>query len=190
MDKLNENQLIKYIKTPNHIQHLEDIQMEHIQTPLTSKIIKKLKIGHQIMLSGSILTGRDAALPRLVKLAQENNSPITLEGAAIMHTAVSPAGIAPTSSNKTEIESSIGPLSQAGVKMHIGKGALSGKTIELLEENSSLFVVTPPAAALLTSKMISSEVLAFPEEGMEALHRIEVRDFPGIVAVAHGESIY
>jgi len=164
--------------------------IKEIKTPITNSDIEQLKVGDRITLHGNILTGRDAALPRLVKLAQENKSPITLEGAAIMHTAVSPAGIAPTSSNKTEIESSIGPLSQAGVKMHIGKGALSGKTIELLKENYSLFVVTPPAAALLTSKMISSEVIAFPEEGMEALHRIEVKDFPGIVAVAHGESIY
>jgi len=51
-------------------------------------------------------------------------------------------------------------------------------------------VVTPPAAALLTSRMTSSEVVAFPEEGIEALHRLEVNDFPGIVAVAHGKSIY
>lgn len=164
--------------------------IKKIRTPITTSDIEQLKVGDRITLTGNILTGRDAALPRLVKLAQENKSPITLEGAAVMHTAVSPAGIAPTSSNKTEIEFSIGPLSHAGVKMHIGKGALSEKTIELLEENNSLFVVTPPAAALLTSKMISSEVVAFPEEGMEALHRIEVKDFPGIVAVAHGESIY
>lgn len=164
--------------------------IKEIRTPITNSDIEQLKVGDRITIHGNILTGRDAALPRLVKLAQENKSPIMLEGAAIMHTAVSPAGIAPTSSNKTEIESNIGPLSQKGVKMHIGKGALSGKTIQLLKENNSLFVVTPPAAALLTSKMISSEVVAFPEEGMEALHLIEVKDFPGIVAVAHGESIY
>jgi fumarate hydratase subunit beta len=164
--------------------------IKEVRTPIINFDIEELKVGDRITLSGNILTGRDAALPRLVKLAHKNKSPIMLEGAVIMHTAVSLAGIAPTSSNKTEIESSIGPLSQAGVKMHIGKGALSGKTIELLKENYSLFVVTPPAAALLTSKMLSSEVVAFPEEGMEALHRIEIKDFPGIVAVAHGESIY
>jgi fumarate hydratase subunit beta len=164
--------------------------IKEIKTPLTNLDIAELKVGDRINLSGYILTGRDAALPLLLKLVEKSESPVNLEGAVIMHTAVSPAGIAPTSSNKIEIENSIAPLSEAGVKMHIGKGALADETIESLKKNKSVFLVTPPAAALLTSKMISSKVMAFPEEGMEALHRIEVKDFPAIVAIAHGKSIY
>jgi fumarate hydratase subunit beta len=161
-----------------------------IRTPIATESINNLEIGDQIFISGTIITGRDAALPRLVKLLEKYESPLDLAGAVIMHTAVSPAGISPTSSNKTEIENSIGPLSKAGVKMHVGKGALADETIESLKKYESIFVVTPPAAALLTSKMVSSEVVAFPEEGMEALHVLEVIDFPAIVAVAHGKSIY
>lgn len=164
--------------------------MKKLKTPLSDTDIKDLNVGDRLILQGIILTGRDSALPRLVNIIKEGNNPVELEGAVIMHTAVSPAGIAPTSSNKTEIENSISPLSEAGVKMHIGKGALGDETVESLKKNNSIFVVTPPAAALLTSKMISSEVVAFPEEGMEALHRLEVKDFPVIVAAAHGESIY
>ncbi|NYB51559.1 MAG: fumarate hydratase C-terminal domain-containing protein [Methanobacteriaceae archaeon] len=167
--------------------------MKHVKefkTPLKDSDIVDLKVGDRLILGGTVFTGRDAALPRLVKLIKEGTSPIDLKGAVIMHTAVSPAGIAPTSSNKTEIENSIPPLSKAGVKMHIGKGALTDETIKALKKYKSVFLVTPPAAALLTSKMISSEVAAFPEEGMEALYRLEVVDFPAIVAVAHGESIY
>ncbi len=164
--------------------------LKNLKTPLTDLDIIKLNVGDRIIINGTILTGRDAALPRLVKLLEKGESPVELEGAVIMHTAVSPAGIAPTSSNKTEIENSIAPLSEAGVKMHIGKGALSCETIEALKINKSVFVVTPPAAALLTSKMISSEVVAFPEEGMEALHCLEVKDFPAVVAGARGKSIY
>ncbi|MBI4813655.1 MAG: fumarate hydratase C-terminal domain-containing protein [Methanobacterium sp.] len=164
--------------------------MKIIRTPIANQTIQDLKTGDRILISGTILTGRDAALPKLVKLLKEGTRPVDVKGAVIMHTAVSPAGIAPTSRNKTEIESSITPLSRAGVKMHIGKGALSPDTVNSLKKYKSIFVVTPPAAALLTSKMISSKVVAFPEEGMEALHSLEVRDFPGIVAVAHGKSIY
>jgi fumarate hydratase subunit beta len=163
--------------------------IKEIRTPITNSDIEQLKVGNRITLSGNILTGRDAALPRLVKLLK-CGKPVDVKGSVIMHTAVSPAGIAPTSSNKTEIEGSIAPLSQAGVKMHIGKGALSPETVDSLKEYKSVFVVTPPAAALLTSKMTSAKVVAFPEEGMEALHSLEVKDFPGIVAVAHGKSIY
>ncbi len=164
--------------------------MKIIRTPITNQIVQKLKTGDRVLISGNIITGRDAALPRLVKLLKKGESKVNVEGSVIMHTAVSPAGIAPTSSNKTEIESSIAPLSKAGVKMHIGKGALADETIESLKKYKSIFAVTPPAAALLTSKMVSSNVLAFPEEGMEALHLLEVKDFPVIVAVANGESIY
>jgi fumarate hydratase subunit beta len=164
--------------------------INEIQTPIKSRTIKRLKIGDRLTISGTIFTGRDAALPRLVKLIEKNSSPVDLEGGVIMHTAVSAAGIGPTSSNKTEIENSIAPLSKAGVKMHIGKGGLSVKTIEELNKNGSVFVVTPPATALLTTTVVSSDLLAFPEEGMEAFHRLEVRNFPAIVAVAHRESIY
>lgn len=163
---------------------------KEIWTPLKKNDIESLDVGDRIILHGEILTGRDAALPRLVKLMESGKSPLNLEGAVIMHTAVSLAGIAPTSSNKTEIENSIAPLSAAGVRMHIGKGALSPETIKMLKRHNSVFAVTPPAAALLTSKMVSSEVVAFPEEGMEALHLLEVKDFPAIVAVANGKSIY
>jgi len=169
---------------------MEITNVKIINIPITDQTIQNLKTGDRILISGTILTGRDAALPKLVKLLKEGESPVNVKSAVIFHTAVSPAGIAPTSSNKTEIETSIAPLSEAGVKMHIGKGALSPETVNALEENKSVFVVTPPAAALLTSKMISSKVVAFPEEGMEALHSITVADFPGIVAVANGKSIY
>jgi fumarate hydratase subunit beta len=123
-------------------------------------------------------------------MIKNGDTPFDLEGAVIMHTAVSPAGISPTTSNKEEIEESIAPLSQKGVRVHLGKGALSPATIDALNRYKSIFVVTPPAAALLTSKVISSEVVAFPEEGMEAIFKLEVQGIPGIVAAAHGESLY
>jgi fumarate hydratase subunit beta len=107
-----------------------------------------------------------------------------------MHTAVSDAGISPTTSNKEEIEESIPYLSKAGVKIHIGKGNLSEETIKALDKWGSIFVVTPPAAALLTSKVISKRVAAFEEEGMEAMYELEVNGLPGIVAISHGKSIY
>jgi fumarate hydratase subunit beta len=88
-----------------------------------------------------------------------------------------------------EIESSIEPLSRTGVKIHIGKGTLGGKTAEALAGNNSVFVITPPVAALLTSKVIEKECVLFEWEGMEAIFRLEVDRIPGIVAIAHGERI-
>ena len=113
-----------------------------------------------------------------------------MQGSVIFHTAVSPAGVGPTSSNKFEIESTIPALSAAGVKLHLGKGALSKETVEALKQYNSVYAVIPPVTALLNSKTIHKRIVAFAEEGMEAFHVLEVKDYPAIVAVAHGKSIY
>lgn len=163
--------------------------MKNITTPISDEEILSLDVGDQVSISGVIFTGRDAALPQLVKLIKENKLDFDIEGSAIMHTAVSDAGIAPTTSNKEEIESTIPFLSENGVKIHIGKGMLHDETIEALKENSSIFVITPPVAALLTSKVLEKECVAFENEGMEAMYKLKVEDIPGIVAVSKGKSI-
>jgi fumarate hydratase subunit beta len=166
--------------------------MIKIQTPVSDDCIEKLKVGDQIEISGIIYTGRDAVLPKLSKLSQEDleNMKIDIRGGVIFHTAVSPAGIGPTSSNKLEIEGNIGPLSEKGMKIHLGKGALSKKTINILKKYNAVFAITPPVTALLTAKIITKEVAMFPEEGIEAFHRLKVSGLPAIVAIAHGKSIF
>lgn len=164
-----------------------------IKTPLTDALIESFSAGDNILLSGWIFTGRDAALPKLVKLIESGrlaDAGIDLQGAVIFHTAVSMAGVGPTSSNKHDIESAIPALSKAGVKMHLGKGKLSAETVEALNEHMSIFAVIPPVTALLESKIIERKVAAFQEEGMEALHLLRVKEIPCIVAAAHGRTVY
>ena len=163
--------------------------MKQISTPISDEEIQSLDVGDQVSISGTIFTGRDAALPQLVELIKEEKLDFDIEGSAIMHTAVSDAGIAPTTSNKEEIESTIPFLSEHGVKIHIGKGMLHDKTIRALNENNSIFVITPPVAALLTSKVLERKCVAFENEGMEAMYKLKVKDIPGIVAVSGGKSI-
>ena len=167
--------------------------MKSISTPLSESVINDLQIGDVISISGYIYTGRDAVLPKIVEAAAEGNLPelgIDLQGSVIFHTAVSPAGVGPTSSNKLEIESSFEPLSKAGVKIHLGKGAISPATVQALKENDAVFAVIPPVTALLESQTMEREVVAYPELGMEALHRLRVENYQAIIAAAHGESIY
>ena len=163
--------------------------MKQISTPISDEEILSLDVGDQVSISGTMFTGRDAALPQLVELIKEEKLDFDIEGSAIMHTAVSDAGIAPTTSNKEEIESTIPFLSEHGVKIHIGKGMLHDKTIRALNENNSIFVITPPVAALLTSKVLEKKCVAFENEGMEAMYKLKVKDIPGIVAVSGGKSI-
>ena len=163
--------------------------MKQITTPISDEEILSLDVGDQVSISGVIFTGRDAALPQLVELIKEDMVDFDLKGSAIMHTAVSDAGIAPTTSNKEEIESTIPFLSEHGVKIHIGKGMLHDETIEALYKNNSIFVITPPVAALLTSKVLKKECVLFQNEGMEAMYKLEVENIPGIVAVSNKKRI-
>ncbi len=164
-----------------------------IVTPVTDAMVESLSLGDSFTISGYIYTGRDAVLPKVVSLAQSGRlveSGINLQGAVIFHTAVSPAGVGPTSSNKPEIEDSIPVLSGAGVKIHLGKGALKVITVAALFKYNSVYAVVPPVTALLSSRIKEKMVVAFPEEGIEAFHLLQVEDFPAIVAAVHGKSLY
>ena len=163
--------------------------MIHLTTPITDEDLSQLTVGDKITISGTIYTGRDAALPQLVELVKEDNVPFDLNGSVIMHTAFSEAGIAPTTSSKVEIESAIEPLSKSGVRIHVGKGMLSDETVNALNENKSIFVITPPVAALLTSKVLDKKCVLFENEGMEAMFELKVENIPGIVAIHKGKRI-
>ena len=163
--------------------------MKNLTAPIREEDIDDLEVGDKITISGTIYTGRDAALPQLVKLIKRNEVPFDLKGSVIMHPAFSDAGIAPTTSSKVEIESAIGPLSKAGVKIHIGKGMLSDETAETLSDNNSIFVITPPVAALLTSRVLEKKCVLFENEGMEAMYELKVKDIPGIVAIQDKKKI-
>ncbi len=163
-----------------------------INTPLSEGILDA-EVGNRVEISGIVYTARDAILPKMIKLIKDGaitQLPITLKGAAIMHTAVSPSGFGPTSSNKEEIESAMGILSEAGVRLHIGKGVIKQQTVNDISNYGAAFVVVPPVSALLQSRLISKRVIAFKEEGMEALYELTVRDMPGIIAAANWLSIF
>ncbi len=164
--------------------------IKRISTPTDDQTVENLVVGDKIEIFGTILTGRDAALPKLVASIKNGECLVDVEGSVIMHTAVSDAGISPTTSNKVEIEENIPFLAKSGVKIHLGKGSLNDCTVKYLDKYNSIFAVTPPAAALLTSKIVSRKVVAFREEGMEAMNLLVVSGLPCVVAAAHGESIY
>lgn len=167
--------------------------MINLVTPLSNEVVSQLKVGDVVSISGYIFCGRDAVLPKIVKHAAEGTLDevnVDLQGSVIFHTAVSPAGVGPTSSNKLEIESSFEPLSKAGVKMHLGKGAIKPETVKALADNNAVFAIIPPVTALLESQTTEREVVCYPELGMEAFHRIKVTNYQAIIAAAKGKSIY
>ncbi len=150
-------------------------------------------MGDIITITGHILCGRDAVLPKVVELIKGGNEGtlgVDLNGNVIFHTAVSIAGVGPTSSNKPEIESSMELLSQAGIRLHLGKGKIHGETIEALDKYNAVYAVIPPVTALLKDKTLEKKIVDFAELGMEALYELKVDRYPAIIAAAHGRSIY
>lgn len=167
--------------------------MIYLNTPISDDDVRQLNVGDVVSISGYIYTGRDAVLPKIVKHAEEGTLGqvnVNLRGQVIFHTAVSPAGVGPTSSNKLEIESTMEPLSRHGVKMHLGKGAIKPETVMALADNDAVFAIIPPVTALLGEQTSEIEVVCYPELGMEALHRIKVNNYQAIIAAAKGKSIY
>ena len=168
--------------------------MIEIETPFSEEVISQLKVGDVVSISGYIFCGRDAVLPRICKELEAgvwDQRGIDLRGGVIFHTAVSPAGVGPTSSNKLEIEGSFEPLSRmGGIKMHLGKGAIKPETVKALAANNAVFAIIPPVTALLGSQTSDIQCVCFSELGMEAFYRIKVDHYQAIIAAAKGRSIY
>lgn len=169
------------------------MEIRNITAPFTEEVLKSLHVGDIVNVSGKIFAGRDAVLPKIVKMTEEGTlaeNGIDLQGGVIFHTAVSPAGVGPTSSNKLEIEGTMPELTKAGIRMHLGKGALKPETVKMFAEYNAIFAVIAPVTALLNSKVKSKKCMAHPELGMEAFYELEVEEFPCVIAAAHGESMF
>ena len=165
----------------------------NLVTPLPQKDIDQLKIYDTVTITGKIYAGRDAVLPKVIRCIEEGTLEehgIELQGNVVFHTAVSCAGIGPTSSNKLEIEGTMPEMTKAGIRMHLGKGELKKETIAMFNEYGAVYAVIAPVTALLNSKVLSKKCVAHPELGMEACYELIVDKFPCIIAAAHGECMF
>lgn len=166
--------------------------------PLKDKDIAMLKAGDNVLLSGELLTGRDAAHKRLFDLIQQGKDlPIDIKGQVIYYVgpapakeghAVGPAG--PTSSYRMDKYSP--SLLDLGLKGMIGKGARNKDVVDAMIKNGAVyFAAIGGAAALISRSIKSSEVLCYDDLGTEAIHKFVVEDFPAIVVIdKYGNNIY
>jgi len=160
----------------------------HITTPLNNETIKKLKIGDEVFISGTIYTARDAAHKKLVDLLANNEAlPFDTKGAVIFYVGPSPAqpgqaigAAGPTTSYR--MDPFVNDLLEVGVKGMIGKGARSADVVNGLKKHCAVyFGATGGAAALLSKTIKKAEVIAFDELGPEAVRKLEVENMPLIV---------
>ena len=156
--------------------------------PLTDQDVLQLAIGDTVLISGVIYTARDAAHKRLVDLlAKGEPLPMEIAGQIMYYVGPSPArpgrvigAAGPTTSYR--MDSYAPTLIKLGLKAMIGKGKRAPEVIEAMKTYKAVYLGgTGGAGALISQRIKTAEVIAFPELGPEAIHRLEVENFPTIV---------
>jgi fumarate hydratase subunit beta len=169
-----------------------------LQTPLSDADIRSLNAGEEILLSGIVYTARDMAHKRLCEAIEaENELPFELTGAIIYFVGPTPAppgrvigAAGPTTSSRMDPFSP--KLIDKGLKAMIGKGYRSNEVREALKKHTAVHLSTlGGAGALLSGHIVASEVIAYEDLGTEAIRKLQVADFPAIVAYdCYGNSVY
>ncbi|MCP3965053.1 MAG: Fe-S-containing hydro-lyase [Lentisphaerae bacterium] len=170
-----------------------------LSTPFDENTVRKLKAGDQVLLSGVIYTGRDAAHKRLCDLIEAGKElPVDLNGQTIYFVGPCPAkpgqpigSAGPTTSYRMDAYSPT-VIASTGLRAMIGKGGRSPEVIDTMKKYGCVyFAATGGAAALIARCIKSCEVVCYDDLGPEAIHRLEVENMPLIVAIdSEGNDLY
>ena len=176
----------------------ESVRRVNLDT-VTRDEAQSWKPGETLLLSGKMLTGRDAAHKRMVDiLASGESLPVSLQDRFIYYVGpvdpvgdevVGPAG--PTTATRMD-KFTRTILEETGLIGMIGKAERGPSAIDAIRDTKSVYLMAVGGAAYLVSKaIVGSKVVAFPELGMEAIYEFELRDMPVTVAVdSAGESVH
>lgn len=169
-----------------------------IITPLTDDVVKTLKAGDSVLLTGYIYTARDAAHKRLVELLNEGKKlPFDINGQVIYYVGPTPAkegmpigSAGPTTSYRMDPYAP--KLLEIGLKGMIGKGSRNDEVINAIKKYNGVYFAAIGGAAALTAKCVkSSELIAYEDLGAEAVRKLYVEDLPLIVVIdSQGNNYY
>ena len=173
--------------------------MIEIKTPLTAEAVRNLHAGDEVLLSGIIYTGRDAAHKRLCALLDEGKSlPVELKDQVIYFVGPCPAkpgqvigSAGPTTSGRMDAYS---PrlIRECGLRGMIGKGNRGANVVDAMQSDGAVYFAAAGGAAALIAKCIKkAEVVAFDDLGPEAIYKLEVENFKLVVAIdSYGKNLY
>ncbi len=172
--------------------------VKSISTPLTKEVLRELKPGDVVSLTGVVYTARDAAHKRMMETLSNNEElPFEVKDAIIYYVGPTPAkpgavigSAGPTTSYR--MDNMTVPLLKLGLSGMIGKGLRSDEVIEGMKENEAVyFVAVGGAGALMASAIKEAEVIAYEDLGAEAIRKLTVENLPLIVCIdVHGNSLY
>ena len=162
--------------------------LKPVRIPFEEGVLKTIKAGDLVSLSGTLYTGRDQTHRRLVALLQEGRKlPVDLKGQLLYYVGPSPAregqvigAAGPTTSYRMDAYTP--KLLELGLKATLGKGSRSMPVRQAMKKHGAVYFATVGGAgALLSKSIIKSELVAFADAGPEALFRFEVENFPAVV---------
>jgi len=163
--------------------------INNITSPIATEIIEKLRVGTKVLISGVIYAARDAAHHRLIQALDKGEPfPFDLNGQTLYYMGPSPAkpgqvigSAGPTTSGRMDIYTP--RLIAAGLRAMIGKGNRSPAVKEAIKKYKAVYFATLGGAGALLAKSIKQvEVIAYEDLGAEAILRLNVDNFPAIVA--------
>ncbi|MCD7905985.1 MAG: Fe-S-containing hydro-lyase [Clostridiales bacterium] len=167
-----------------------------LKTPVSREGARKLKAGDIVKITGIIYTARDAAHKRMLE-NREKGFPMEIKDCCIYFAGPSPTkpgdavgSIGPTTSYRMDKYSP--EMIKYGETIMIGKGKRSFEVIEAMKKYGCVYIgAIGGAGALLASHVLECETIAYEDLGAEAIHRLYVKDFPGIVVIdAEGNNLY
>jgi len=172
--------------------------VKKIGLPLTGEVIKELKAGDDVLLSGVIYVARDGAHKRMIETLELGKPlPFDIKGQTIYYMGPSPArqgqvigSAGPTTSGRMD---SYSPrLLAEGLKGMIGKGMRSSVVKNAVKQYGAVyFAVIGGAGALASHNIKKSEVIAYEDLGAGAVRRLEVKDFPvRVINDIYGGDLY
>ena len=173
--------------------------MNHkLHVPVKKEDVKHLKAGDYVYLTGTVYTARDAAHKRMQEALDAGQKlPFDLDGNVIYYMGPSPAregrpigSAGPTTASR--MDKYTPQLLDLGLGAMIGKGKRSQAVLDAIVRNGAVyFAAVGGAGALLSKRILSSEVIAYDDLGTEAVRRLEVQDFTVVVVVdCEGENLY
>lgn len=164
-------------------------QPRRLTAPLDRFVVKELRAGDTVLLSGTIITGRDAAHKRMTDLIRAGEPlPFPIEGSVIYYVGPTPAApgrpigaAGPTTSYRMDAYSPL--LIEHGIIGMIGKGQRSRDVKEaMIKWGAVYFAAIGGAGALMSQRIKDAKILAWEELGPEAVRSLIVEDMPLIVA--------
>ncbi|MBP1926368.1 fumarate hydratase subunit beta [Sedimentibacter acidaminivorans] len=174
------------------------MEIKKVTLPLNNEIIETLHTGDNVLLTGYMYTGRDAAHKRLCQLIEDDKElPFDIKNEVIYYVGPAPAKpgyvigpAGPTTSYR--MDSYTVPLLEKGLKGMIGKGLRSPEVIDNIKKYKAVYFAAIGGAAALISKSIKSmEIICYDDLGTEAVRRLYVEDFPVIVVIdSKGNNLY